>query len=119
MRFTVGRKLALITVIGAVVGLLVAALGVLGTQSLRSDVHAIDRANAGQKAVAEVDAAHDNVHTDVLQVINETLIGDDPAAKADAQKTLADDSQSLADVMKEAVGANVSPAITAEAKQLA
>src|SRR5882724_8597736 len=110
----VGIRLGLLSGLGILLALVVGLVGIRGTSTMDAKLNVVDRANAGQKAVAEVDASHDNVYTDVLLVLQTT----DSADRSDALATLKDDAGVLTTKTQEAADANVSSAISSEAQAL-
>src|SRR5690349_1435733 len=90
MRWTVGRKLALLSAIG-----LVAAITAQGEQ-------------------AEVDAAHDNVMSEVLMVLRAV---DDEEYK-DARSMLSDDESTVVEKVQGVRKANLDPKVNAAADKL-
>jgi methyl-accepting chemotaxis protein len=81
---------------------------------MSSDLQAVVRANDGQKAMAEVDASHDNVMSDTLMVLRAT----DAAQAKDARSLLKDDTATLVDKVRETAAADVSEDVTAAANKL-
>jgi hypothetical protein len=81
---------------------------------MNSDLAGVVAANEGQKAVAETDASHDNVMSDVLMVLRAT----DPARHKDAATLLKDDMATVVQTVRDTPAANVSPRVTAAATAL-
>src|SRR5690349_13854252 len=92
-KWRLSRKLALLCAVAVVAGLAVGLVGISGISSMSSDLQAVVRANDGQKAMAEVDASHDNVMSDTLMVLRAA----DPSQTKDAQALLKDDTATLVD----------------------
>ncbi len=114
LRWTVARKLAALSALALVVGLVVGVVGTRGTNSMSSGLRGVEAANSGQAAMAEVDASHDNVQSDVLMA--QRYAGTpqhDPAIAA-----LHDDQATLVAKVAEVKAANVSPALSREAGDL-
>ncbi|HZP28520.1 MAG TPA: methyl-accepting chemotaxis protein [Acidimicrobiia bacterium] len=113
-RWRLSRKLALLCAVAGVAGLLVAVVAISGISSMNDELERVVSANDGQKAMAEVDASHDNVMSDTLMVLR----ADTSEQTRDAQALLKDDSTTIVEQVREAIDANVSPAITAAARAL-
>jgi methyl-accepting chemotaxis protein len=113
VRLTVGRKLALLSALGLLLGGAAGFVGITGTASMTRRLDGVKSANAGQKAMAEVDASHDNMMSDVLLVLRTS--GKD---RADALGTLHDDTATLAAKVGETRDANVSARINGDAEAL-
>jgi methyl-accepting chemotaxis protein len=113
VRLTVGRKLALLSALGLLLGGTAGFVGITGTASMNRRLDAVKAANAGQKAMAEVDASHDNVMSDVLFLLRAT--GTDRAV---ALAMLHDDAATLATKVAETREADVSTRINADAESL-
>jgi methyl-accepting chemotaxis protein len=114
LRWRLSRKLALLCAVAVVAGLAVGLVAMSGISSMSGDLQGVVRANEAQKAVAEVDASHDNVMSDVLMVLRAT----DAAQAKDARSLLKEDTATNVDMVKETAAANVSPEVTAAARRL-
>jgi methyl-accepting chemotaxis protein len=97
-----------------VAGLIVGLVAIRGISSMSGDLSDVVKANEGQKAVAEIDASHDNVMSDVLMTLRAT----DAAQLHNAQSLLKEDTTGNVDMVKEAIAANVSPEVTTAGTKL-
>jgi methyl-accepting chemotaxis protein len=113
-KWRLSRKLALLCAVAVVAGLAVGVVAITGISSMNADLQDVVRANDGQKAMAEVDASHDNVMSDTLMVLRAV----DAAQTKDAQALLKDDTATLVEQVQATVAADVSPDVTAAAQRL-
>ena len=113
-RWRLSRKLALLCALAMVAGLAVGLVAMSGISNMNGDLAGVETANEGQKAVAEVDASHDNVMSDTLMVLRAT----DAAQHRDAASLLREDTGVLVTEVQNAIRADVSPKVTAAARSL-
>jgi methyl-accepting chemotaxis protein len=113
-RWRLSRKLALLCAVAMVAGLAVGLVAISGISTMNSDLAGVVAANQGQKAVAETDASHDNVMSDVLMALRAR----DATQEKDAAGLLKEDMATVVQTVRDTAAANVSPKVTAAAKAL-
>jgi methyl-accepting chemotaxis protein len=113
-RWRMSRKLALLCAVAMVAGLAVGLVAMSGISSMNGDLAAVVKANDGQKAVAEIDASHDNIMSDTLMALRAI----DAGQLRDATSLLREDTGTIISEVRNASAAGVSPEVTAAARAL-
>jgi methyl-accepting chemotaxis protein len=113
-RWRLSRKLGLLCAVAMVAALAIGLVGIRGISSMNGDLSGVVAANGGQKAVAEIDASHDNVMSDVLLALR----APDATQRQDALTALKDDGSTLVTKVREAAAANVSATVTTAAEKV-
>jgi len=106
--------LALLSAVGLVAALVVGASGWLGTGTVHSDLTHVVTANNAQGEQAEVDAAHDNVMSEVLMVLRAV----DEGEYKDARSMLSEDESTVVEKVQGVRKANLDPKVNAAADKL-
>ncbi len=114
MKWSVGRKLALLSTVGVVTVVAVGVAGTAGVGTVNGRIRSLHRDALAQRAQAEVDASHDNERWALLDYMRA------PDAESQARAT-ADINQAQATILTkldEVDNAGLGPSIAADVKTL-